>query len=140
MNIQEFKSYLKTRSFNAINETYNNLYTRNHYRWNREQHAIVVRYVNFEIDNLIDENHGNFPINDTRRETLSSRFVNMLMNVIFDNDNINTPENMIELLELQLPEGRGKKSKGKKSKGKKSKGKKSKGKKSKGKKSRKSKK
>jgi hypothetical protein len=107
MNIQEFRSHLKTQCFNALNETYNNLYI-NRYRWSEEQHRIVIRYVNFEIDNFINENRDKFPINNTQSETMSSRFVDMLMNFIFDDENINTPENMVELLQLQL-QGRGKK-------------------------------
>lgn len=102
MNTQQFKDLLKSRSFNAINETYNSYKMRNGYDWSEQQHRIVIRYVNSEINILMNENIDKFPINEQQSERMISRFVDMLMNIIFDPDNINTPENMIESLELQL--------------------------------------
>jgi hypothetical protein len=107
MNTQQFKDLLKNRTFNAINETYNSYKMRSGYDWSEQQHRIVIRYVNSEINILMNENNDKFPINEQQSERMISRFVDMLMNIIFDPDNINTPENMIESLELQLQHATG---------------------------------
>jgi len=103
MNREELNAHLKTVAFNAINREYNNYNTRIQYHWNKRQHQIVIRYVNFEIENLINENNDNFPISDIRRERLERVLSRNLINVIFDDENINEPDNMVELLLLQLP-------------------------------------
>ena len=103
MNREELNAHLKTVAFNAINREYNNYNTRIQYHWNKRQQQIVIRYVNFEIENLINENNDNFPISDIRRERLERVLSRNLINVIFDDENINEPDNMVELLLLQLP-------------------------------------
>ena len=103
MNREELNAHLKTIAFNAINREYNNYNTRIQYHWNKRQQQIVIRYVNFEIENLINENNDNFPISDIRRERLERVLSRNLINVIFDDENINEPDNMVELLLLQLP-------------------------------------
>ena len=103
MNREELNAHLKTVAFNAINREYNNYNTRIQYHWNKRQQQIVIRYVNFEIENLINENNDNFPISDIRRERLERVLSRNLINVIFDDENINEPDNIVELLLLQLP-------------------------------------
>ena len=103
MNREELNAHLKTVAFNAINREYNNYNTRIQYHWNKRQQQIVIRYVNFEIENLINENNDKFPISDIRRERLERVLSRNLINVIFDDENINEPDNMVELLLLQLP-------------------------------------
>jgi len=103
MNREELNAHLKKVAINAINREYNNYNRSIQYHWNKRQQQIVNRYVNFEIENLINENNDNFPISDIRRERLGRVLSRNLINVIFDDENINEPDNMVELLLLQLP-------------------------------------